>query len=111
MLWTVILATVPMGLALLAGFALSVRNFSRHGRPARIALFGYLLALLAFTSNTAFLILVLLAPPAQGFWEGMYRVTHTAGFWTQYTTPVIGFALLTWAVFAGRRPSDGGGAA
>jgi cytosine/uracil/thiamine/allantoin permease len=111
MFWTIFLATVPMGLALFAGFALSVRNFSRHGQSARIAVIGYLLILLAFTSQTAFLILLMASPKPTEFWQGLYRVTHTAGFWTQYTTPVLGFALLTWAAFAGRRPTDDGGAA
>ncbi len=110
MFWTIFLATVPAGLALLAGFALSVRNFYRHGRPARLALVGYLLILLAFTSNTTFLILLVTAPNPQGIWSVAYRVSWTIGYYTQFTTPVLGFALLAWAAFAGRR-SPGGGAA
>lgn len=110
MFWTIFLATVPMGLALFAGFALSVRNFYRHGKSARIALIGYLLILLAFTSNTTFLILLVTAPNPQGNLNLAYRVSHTVGNHTQNTTPVIGFALLTWAAFAGRRPAGGGAA-
>jgi hypothetical protein len=109
-LLTIFLATVPAGLALLAGFALSVRNFYRHGRPARLALVGYLLILIAFTSNTAFLALLVFTTPASELWRGVYAVTHTASFWTQYTTPPVGFALLAWAAFAGRKPNGGGGA-
>jgi hypothetical protein len=111
MFWTIFLATVPAGLALLAGFALSVRNFYRHGRPARIALVGYLLVLLSFTSQTAFLLVLLTSPNTLGFWQWAHRLTHSASYWTQYTTPVLGFALLAWAAFAGRRADGGGGAA
>ncbi len=109
MFWTIFLATVPAGLALLAGFALSVRNFHRHGRPARLALVGYLIMLLSFTSQTAFLLVLMSTPNTPGFWQWAYRLTYTASVWTQYA-PVVGFALLAWAVFADRR-SDGGGAA
>lgn len=111
MFWTIFLATVPMGLALLAGFVLSVRNFYRHGQSARIALLGYLLILIAFTSNTALRILLMAAPNPQGVWNVAYHVSWTVGYYTQFTTPVFGFALLAWAAFAGRRPDDGGGAA
>ena len=111
MFWTIFLAIVPMGLALFAGFALSVRHFYRHGKSARLALIGYLLILLAFTSNTAFLILLVTAPNPQGVWNVAYHVSWTVGYHTQHVTPVLGFALLTWAAFAGRRANDGGGAA
>jgi hypothetical protein len=95
------------GFVLLVGFALSIRNFYRHGRSARIALVGYLLLLMWYWTNTFFLSGVTFMPGATGFWRVAIGILHSAGYVLQLLAAPLGYALLVCAVFAGRKsPAD-----
>lgn len=101
-----LLWNVPLGLVLLAGFGLSVRNFFRHGRSARIALFGYLFVLMWLSTRVTLLTLMVFPPTNPANWDGLYSASHSVVMALQSTAPPLGYALLTWAVLAGRRATD-----
>jgi hypothetical protein len=103
MVLNLLLSNIPIALVLLVGLGLSVRNFYRPGRSARAALFGYLLVLLWSGSYLAMLVALHGIPPGQTtLRERALDLTWSAAYYTQHTTTVLGYALLAWAVFAGR---------
>lgn len=98
--WLILM--IPLGLVLLAGFGLSVRNFFRHGRAARVALLGYLLLLMWFWCHCALLGLEAFAPP-NPFWHSFFAFFQPAAHILWVVAQPLGFALLAWAVFVGRQ--------
>ncbi len=102
-----LLAVLPFGLGLLVGLGLSVRNFRRHGRPARVALVGYLLAAVWVWSVVAVFCLWRVVPRTP-FWDNVHGSLSPVFQFIDHAMLPIGYALLAWAVFAGRRPATGG---
>ncbi len=102
-----LLAVLPFGLVVLVGLGLSVRNFRRHGRPARVALVGYLLAAVWVWMVVAVFCLWRVVPRTP-FWDDLHlRLEPVFQMIDQIALPV-GYALLAWSVFAGRQPATGG---
>jgi hypothetical protein len=102
-----LLAVLPFGLVVLAGLGLSVRNFRRHGRSARVALVGYLLAAVWVWMVVAVFCLWRVVPRTS-FWGNMHSSLGPVFQLIDHVVLPAGYALLTWAVFAGRRPAAGG---
>lgn len=102
-----LLSVLPFGLVLLVGLGLSVRNFRRHGRPARVALIGYLLAAL-WVWNVVAVFCLWRVVPRTPFWDNVHGSLDPVLHVIDQVALPVGYALLVWAVFAGRHPAAGG---
>lgn len=106
LLWHFILM-IPLGVVLTAGFLISVWNFYRHGKAARIALAGFAVLLLWYWTWMPVCVLSEFTLVNPGTAVQVINRLLPISVIAQFVIP-IGLALLTWAVFAGRgKPTEG----
>jgi hypothetical protein len=98
--WLLIL-NIPLGVVLTAGFLISVWNFYRHGKAARLALAGFAVLLLWYWSWMPVLILSYLPLTNPTATAQIINRLIPITVVLEFVIP-IGLALLTWAVLAGR---------